>query len=177
MFVALSGIVTIRDPHARRVCVHPRRVGLRPDQPRQLRPHRRRPAPRRQPSRQPERLHGDDQRTRSQTTPTWSPKTTRPPETYSPKALGRDWVDRPSIARRDQLHRQQQLEPFVPGEEDELDDIMRHVRRRIAERENRERRSERSLGIGLSPTSGGQPAPPHADRIGDRRHCSGRRSP
>ncbi|MEX1038818.1 MAG: MobF family relaxase [Acidimicrobiia bacterium] len=67
------------------------------------------------------------------------------------QALARDWIDQPAVARRLELNpdRQRELEPLLPGKDEQLDDIMRNVRRRIAEREKRERRRERGLGIGL----------------------------
>lgn len=67
------------------------------------------------------------------------------------QALAREWIDQPAVARRDQLdpQRQLQLEPAHLGEDDELDDIVRHARRLIAERQERKRRIERTLGHGL----------------------------
>jgi hypothetical protein len=65
--------------------------------------------------------------------------------------LARDWIDQPAVARRDQLNpqRQRQLEPPDPGEDDQVHNIMRHVRRRTTERQEQEKRIERSPGIGL----------------------------
>ena len=67
------------------------------------------------------------------------------------QALGRDWIDQPAVARRAQLdpQRQRQPEPRLPGEANETDELMRRARRRIAERQERERRIERTLGRGL----------------------------
>ena len=67
------------------------------------------------------------------------------------QALARDWIDQPAIARRDQLdpHRARQFEPRDPGKDDELDKLVRHARRLIAEREDRRRGVERTLGRGL----------------------------
>jgi conjugative relaxase-like TrwC/TraI family protein len=67
------------------------------------------------------------------------------------QALAREWIDQPAIARRDQLDPQpeRQLEPPLPGEAVEEDELMRRARRRIAERQRQERRIERTLGRGL----------------------------
>jgi ATP-dependent exoDNAse (exonuclease V) alpha subunit len=66
------------------------------------------------------------------------------------QALTRDWIDQPAIARRLELNsdRQRQPEPPHLGEAAEVDELMRRARRRIAERKQRERRHERSLGLG-----------------------------
>ena len=67
------------------------------------------------------------------------------------QSLARDWIDQPAVARRLELNpdHHRQLEPLLPGEDEQLDDIMRHLRRRIAERQEREGRRERGLGLGL----------------------------
>jgi hypothetical protein len=67
------------------------------------------------------------------------------------QALARDWIDQPAVARRLDLNpdRQEQLERPVPGEADETDELMRRARRRIAERQERKRRIERTQGRGL----------------------------
>jgi conjugative relaxase-like TrwC/TraI family protein len=67
------------------------------------------------------------------------------------QALAREWIDQPAVARRLDLNsdRERQLEPMLPGDADEIDELMRHARRRIAERQERKRRIERTLGRGL----------------------------
>jgi hypothetical protein len=67
------------------------------------------------------------------------------------QALAREWIDQPAVARRLELDtgRQPQLEPTLPGEADEIDELMRRARRRIAERQERTRRIERTMGRGL----------------------------
>jgi conjugative relaxase-like TrwC/TraI family protein len=67
------------------------------------------------------------------------------------QALARDWIDQPAVARRMELNpdRQQQLEPRLPGEADEIDELTRRARRRIAERQKRKRRIERTLDRGV----------------------------
>lgn len=67
------------------------------------------------------------------------------------QALAREWFDQPAIARRDQLdpQRQRQPEPLHPGEDSDLDELMRRARRRIAERRERTQRQERTLRRGL----------------------------
>lgn len=67
------------------------------------------------------------------------------------QALARDWIDQPAVARRLELDTggQPQLEPSLPGEADKVDELIRRARRRIAERQERKRRIERTLGRGL----------------------------
>lgn len=67
------------------------------------------------------------------------------------QAVTRDWIDQPAIARRAQLdpHRSRQLAPNGPGEEEEVDELVRHARQLIAERQQRRREVERTLGRGL----------------------------
>jgi hypothetical protein len=67
------------------------------------------------------------------------------------QALARDWIDKPAVARRMELSpdRQRQVEPPLPGEADEVDELMRRARRRIAERQERRRRIERTPRRGL----------------------------
>jgi len=67
------------------------------------------------------------------------------------QALARDWIDKPAVARRIELGlaRQRQGKPPLPGEADEVDELMRRARRRSAERQERRRRIERTLGRGL----------------------------
>jgi conjugative relaxase-like TrwC/TraI family protein len=66
------------------------------------------------------------------------------------QALARDWIDQPAVARRLDLNHdpQEQIEPPLPGEAHKIDELMRRARRHIAERQERERRVERSLGLG-----------------------------
>jgi hypothetical protein len=66
-------------------------------------------------------------------------------------ALARDWIDQPAVARRIDLDpdRQRQGKPPLPGEANEVDELMRRARHRIAERQERQRRTERTLGRGL----------------------------
>jgi conjugative relaxase-like TrwC/TraI family protein len=65
--------------------------------------------------------------------------------------LARSWIDRPALARRLELNPdpQEQMEPLLPGEAHKIDELMRRARRRMAERQERERRVERSVGLGL----------------------------
>jgi ATP-dependent exoDNAse (exonuclease V) alpha subunit len=67
------------------------------------------------------------------------------------QALTREWIDQPALARKAQLdpHRAMQPEPRDRGEGDELDKLVRHARRLIAEREERRREVERAAGRGL----------------------------
>jgi conjugative relaxase-like TrwC/TraI family protein len=67
------------------------------------------------------------------------------------QALARDWIDQPAVARRMELglDRQRQGKPPLPGEADEIDELMRRARRRIAERQERKKRIEHTLGHGL----------------------------
>ena len=67
------------------------------------------------------------------------------------QALAREWIDQPAVARRLELNpdRQRQLKPPHPGEADEIDELMRRARRRVAERQERKRRIDRALGRGL----------------------------
>jgi conjugative relaxase-like TrwC/TraI family protein len=66
-------------------------------------------------------------------------------------AVTREWVDRPAIARRDQLDPQSlgELETLHPGEEDSRERMMRRTRQRILERQEQRRRVEPTLGRGL----------------------------
>lgn len=66
------------------------------------------------------------------------------------QALARNWIDLPAVARRLDLNPdpQEQIEPPLPGEAHKIDELMRRARRRIAERQERERRVERSVGFG-----------------------------
>jgi hypothetical protein len=67
------------------------------------------------------------------------------------QALARDWIDQPAVARRLDLNHDphEQIEPPLPGEAHKIDDeLMRRARRRIAERQERKRRVERSVGLG-----------------------------
>jgi conjugative relaxase-like TrwC/TraI family protein len=66
------------------------------------------------------------------------------------QALARDWIDQPAVARRLDLNHdpKEQIEPPLPGEAHKIDELMRRARQRIAERQERERRVERSLGLG-----------------------------
>jgi len=67
------------------------------------------------------------------------------------QALAREWIDQPAVARRLELNpdRQRKLEQLLPGEADEIDELMRRARRRIAERQERKRRIERTLDRGV----------------------------
>ncbi|MEX0791227.1 MAG: hypothetical protein WD178_10670 [Actinomycetota bacterium] len=67
------------------------------------------------------------------------------------QALGREWIDQPAVARRLELNpdQQRQPEPSLPDEADKVDELMRRARRRIAERQERKRRIERTLSLGL----------------------------
>ena len=67
------------------------------------------------------------------------------------QALAREWIDQPAVARRLELGtgRQRPLQPPLPGEADQIDELMRRARRRIAERQERNRRIERTQGLGL----------------------------
>lgn len=64
------------------------------------------------------------------------------------QALARDWIDRPAVARQLDLNPdpQEQIEPLLPGEAHKIDQLMQRARRRIAERQQRKRRIERTLG-------------------------------
>jgi len=66
------------------------------------------------------------------------------------QTLARDWIDQPAVARRLDLNpvRQQQLEPLLPGEAEEIDELMQRARQRIAERQERKKRIERTLDRG-----------------------------
>jgi hypothetical protein len=62
------------------------------------------------------------------------------------QALTRDWIDQPAIVRKAQLdpHRSRQREPAVLGEEDEVEELEKHVHRLIEERRRaRAREAER----------------------------------
>ncbi|HZD24541.1 MAG TPA: hypothetical protein VE569_14245, partial [Acidimicrobiia bacterium] len=63
------------------------------------------------------------------------------------QALTRDWIDIPALARRAQLdpHLVRQLAPNGPGDEEEVEELVRHVRQLIAERKERSRGVERRL--------------------------------
>jgi hypothetical protein len=67
------------------------------------------------------------------------------------QALTRDWIDQPALARKGELgsHRSRQLTPAGPGQDEELDELERRIRRLIAERRARSREVERSAGRGL----------------------------
>ncbi len=67
------------------------------------------------------------------------------------QAITRDWIDIPAHARRAQLdpHRVRQLVPTGPGRDQELEELQRHIRRLIAERKERRRGVEQTLGRGL----------------------------
>lgn len=68
------------------------------------------------------------------------------------QALTRDWIDQPAVVRKAQLdpHHSRQLDPAVPGEEDEVDKLEQRVRRLIEERRRaRAREAERTAGRGL----------------------------
>jgi ATP-dependent exoDNAse (exonuclease V) alpha subunit len=65
------------------------------------------------------------------------------------QALTRDWIDVPAVARQAQLdpHRVRQLVPTGRGQG--LEELQRYIRRRIAERQQRRRGVERTIGLGL----------------------------
>lgn len=67
------------------------------------------------------------------------------------QALARDWIDQPAVARRIELglDRQRQGKPPLPGEADDIDELMRRARRRMAERQEQERRIQHSPARGL----------------------------
>ncbi|HUF16159.1 MAG TPA: AAA family ATPase [Acidimicrobiia bacterium] len=67
------------------------------------------------------------------------------------QAIGREWIDQPAVARRLQLdpQRSRQLTPDSPGDENEVDERVRHIRQLIEERRARTREKERALGRSL----------------------------
>jgi ATP-dependent exoDNAse (exonuclease V) alpha subunit len=67
------------------------------------------------------------------------------------QALARDWIDQPAVARTAQLgrHHTKQLTPDDPGDQTEVDELVRRAQRLVAERRTRTREVERSLGRGL----------------------------
>jgi ATP-dependent exoDNAse (exonuclease V) alpha subunit len=62
------------------------------------------------------------------------------------QALAREWIDQPALARKAQLNprRSQELTPTGPGDDGELDELKRRIRRLIAERRARSRLVERT---------------------------------
>ena len=66
--------------------------------------------------------------------------------------VGRDWVDRPAVARRDQLQTHSLQQTPIPGDEDEFDRLERHVRDLIEERRTRTRNAEHTTVPGFGPT-------------------------
>ncbi|MGH8870974.1 MAG: MobF family relaxase [Acidimicrobiia bacterium] len=64
------------------------------------------------------------------------------------RAMNREWIDQPAIARRLQLdsNRSRHVTPDVPGDGEEVDEPVRHVRQLIEERRARIREKERTLG-------------------------------
>ncbi len=66
--------------------------------------------------------------------------------------VGRDWVDLPAVARRDQLGPPRLQQAAIPGDEDEIDRLERHVRHLIEERQTRTRNAEHTTTRGLGPT-------------------------
>ena len=68
------------------------------------------------------------------------------------QAITRDWIDQPAVVRRAQLdpHRSRELDAAGLGEEDEVDELEKRVRRLIEERRRaRARQAERTAGRGL----------------------------
>ncbi|MCH8130628.1 MAG: AAA family ATPase, partial [Acidobacteria bacterium] len=65
------------------------------------------------------------------------------------RAVTRDWIDQPAIARRDQLGGYRDLATPGGGDEDDLSDLKRRAEELIAERQARSRDPERGLAIGL----------------------------
>jgi conjugative relaxase-like TrwC/TraI family protein len=65
------------------------------------------------------------------------------------QAIRREWIDQPAVARRPELAIGQQppFEPSVPSDVDQVDELIRRSRRRTAERQGREKRMDRSLGL------------------------------
>jgi hypothetical protein len=66
--------------------------------------------------------------------------------------VGRDWVDLPAVARRDQLGKRRPQQAPIPGDEDEIDRLERHVRHLIEERRTRTRNAEHTTVRGFGPT-------------------------
>lgn len=66
--------------------------------------------------------------------------------------VGRDWVDLPAVARRDQLGPPRLQQAAIPGDEDEIDRLERHVRHLIEERQTRTWNAEHTTTRGLGPT-------------------------
>jgi ATP-dependent exoDNAse (exonuclease V) alpha subunit len=68
-------------------------------------------------------------------------------------ALARDWIDRPALARRDQLnpHQERQSEHEPPSVEPEVDERMKQIHDALERGRARRREQERtrSLGLGL----------------------------
>lgn len=52
------------------------------------------------------------------------------------QTITRDWIDQPAVARREELdpHRSRQLTPISPDDENEVDELVRHVHRLIEKR-------------------------------------------
>lgn len=67
------------------------------------------------------------------------------------RAIGQEWIDEPAVVRRLQLnpHRSRQLTPDSSGDENEVDERIRHIRQLIEERRTRNRGKERTLGPSL----------------------------
>jgi hypothetical protein len=67
------------------------------------------------------------------------------------RALSRDWIDQPAIARRTQLElrSRRHLKPPDKEQRDEVDELVRQARWIITERQARRRELERTLGRGL----------------------------
>lgn len=67
------------------------------------------------------------------------------------QAIARDWIDMPALARMAQLdpHHSKQSTPNGPGEEEEVDELVRHAQQLIEERRGRTRDVERTTGRGL----------------------------